>query len=75
MGRLHDSRNPPAAQGEPVGAAPDTGDRREHAAPHRQHSTGSLRHEHIVIDGRGVEVTEDAVGVTELHLDYCWVDV
>jgi hypothetical protein len=28
-----------------------------------------------VIDGRGVEVTEDAVGVTELHLDYCWVDV
>jgi hypothetical protein len=33
------------------------------------HSTGQLRHVHVVINGHEVEVTEDDIGVTELHLE------
>lgn len=36
--------------------------------PHGQRAGGPLHHEHVVINGRNVEVTEDAVGVVELHL-------
>jgi hypothetical protein len=36
---------------------------------HGHHGTGPLRHVHVVIDGRLVEVTEDDFGVTELHLE------
>ena len=37
--------------------------------PHGQRAGGPLHHEHVVIDGRDVEVIEDAVGVVELHLE------
>ena len=30
---------------------------------------GAVTHKHLVIDGRAVEVTEDDIGVTELHLE------
>jgi hypothetical protein len=30
---------------------------------------GALTHQHLVIDGRDVEVTEDDIGVAELHLE------
>jgi len=31
--------------------------------------TGAVTHEHVVIDGYDVEVTEDDIGVAELHLE------
>ncbi len=31
--------------------------------------TAPVRHEHVTIAGRSVEITEDAVGVVELHLE------
>ena len=36
---------------------------------HGHHTTGPLRHEHVVINGHNVEITEDDVGVAELHLE------
>ena len=36
---------------------------------HGHRATGPLRHEHLVINGYEVEVTEDSIGVTELHLE------
>jgi hypothetical protein len=30
---------------------------------------GTARHEHLVLAGHHVEVTEDDIGVTELHLE------
>ena len=39
----------------------------QHRLAERQ-SDGELRHEHVTVDGRGVEVTEDNLGIVELHL-------
>jgi hypothetical protein len=36
---------------------------------HAHHTTGPVRHVHVVINGRQVEVTEDDIGVIELHLE------
>jgi len=39
------------------------------AVVNAHHSTGALRRVHVVINGRQVEVTEDDIGVAELHLE------
>jgi hypothetical protein len=39
----------------------------EHRLAERQ-SDGELHHEHVTVDGRSVEVTEDNLGIVELHL-------
>lgn len=38
------------------------------AWPHVRRTGGPLRHERVEINGHDVEITEDAFGVTELHL-------
>lgn len=45
------------------------GDRDGHHAGYGHRSTGVLRQVHVVINGRNVAVTEDDIGVAELHLE------
>jgi hypothetical protein len=40
-----------------------------HHALYGHRSTGPLRQVHVVINGRNVAVTEDDIGVAELHLE------
>lgn len=51
-----------AASSHPTPSTPRAGLR------HGQRSTG-VTHQHVVINGRAVEVSEDAIGVAELHLE------
>jgi hypothetical protein len=39
------------------------------ATKRRVRAGGAARHEHLVLAGHHVEVTEDDIGVTELHLE------